>query len=116
MKMYEAAPSVWLCEGVTMEEHKAAMSGNYTGEADEYYERMWQEEQTEAFKQGAMAALSANDDRAIWVTKDRHAIPYAELEIGHLNNIVAFLGRSGIALAMPKLHAEWTRRRPEPDE
>jgi hypothetical protein len=96
MKMYEARPGVWLCEGVTYEENQAAWAGNYRGnEWTDYLE----------------SVIADNDERRVWITLDNRKIPYSELTDGHLENIIAMLQRNKKLFMFPSLEAEFVRRK-----
>jgi hypothetical protein len=96
MKMYEAAPGHWLCEGVSMAEHEAAMAGNYTGDdLSGYGDFLFETLARKQLKQAAVSKMQEHDSAGVWRTRDRHLLPIAEIEDSHLENIVRMLERSG---------------------
>jgi hypothetical protein len=96
MKMYEAQPGAWLCQGVTWEDHRAAMAANWNGD--------WREYEVQGI-------VARNDEARRWVTKDGRVIQYEDLEPGHLENIVEMVKRNHKAMYFPNLMKHWVNRR-----
>lgn len=87
--MYEAAPGVWLMNGVTLEQNRDAWDANYTGDP-------WIDE----FVDHGPHEL---DERRVWRTREGRDIPYDELDPGHLRNIKAMIVRNNRANSWPTL-------------
>ena len=77
MSFYQAAPGLYLMEGVSLAEHQAAVAGNYSPFEDDF-----------GFLDPAPGSIEYNPRGPIWVTADMREIPIPELSDLHLINII----------------------------
>jgi hypothetical protein len=102
---YEAKPGYWIPQGISWEEHRAAIAGNYTPEDDFTNEdwELFEGEMLRAWRDAVRRYIAAQDDRQLWITRDGEKIFYCDLTPSHLLNIGRLLLRNKKEYLFPNL-------------
>lgn len=96
MQMYQAAPGMWLCVGVTIEEHRQAMAANYEPGRDEYLAKQLDELFREETRLARDQHLLDQDRSNTWTTRDGRRLAIKDMSDEHVKNTVFFLQRAGV--------------------